>query len=101
MKLVVITAIAAFENDIKQLLKKAAVSNFSHQEVSGYQHVSAEALDANWFASEAVETPSVLFYAFVAKGYVELLFNLVEDFNSSQETASRVHVAILQIEKSN
>ncbi len=101
MKLLVITAIKAFENDVKQLLKQAAVRQFSYREVTGYRDVSEEAIDSNWFASEMNETESVLFYAFVKKGYVELLFNLVEDFNSSQESKSRVHVAIIQIEKSN
>lgn len=101
MKLIVITAIAAFETEIKHMLKQAAVTSFSYQEVKGYQHVSDAALDDNWFASDAIETPSVLFYAFVNKGYVELLLNLVDAFNSSQESASRVHVAVLQIEKSN
>lgn len=101
MKLIVITAIAAFEKDIQKILKQAAVKNFSHQEVKGYQHISDDLEDDNWFASDAIETPSVLFYAFVHDGYVELLLNLVEAFNSSQETSSKVHVAVLQIEKSN
>lgn len=101
MKLLVITAIKAFENDIKQMLKQSEVSNFSYQDVNGYQDQSQEDLNSNWFASEMNETASVLFYAFVKKGYVELLFNLVEAFNSSQQSNSKVHVAILQIEKSN
>jgi nitrogen regulatory protein PII len=101
MKLLLITAIAEFENDIKTMLKKARVKSFSYKNVIGHNDISEESIETNWFASEMNETNSILFYAFVNKENVDLLFDLVKDFNNKQETASHIHVASVSIEKSN
>ncbi|PJJ08312.1 hypothetical protein CLU83_1572 [Flavobacterium sp. 1] len=101
MKLLLITAVKEFENQIKQLLKKATVQSFSYQEVKGLKNSSGEAIESNWFGSEINETDSVLFYAFTAKEKVENLFELVADFNKEQESLSHIHIAVLTIEKSN
>lgn len=101
MKLLIITAITEFEKDIKSMLKKANVKAFSYRKVTGYRDVSEEFIESNWFASEMNETESLLFYAFVKKENVDLLFQLVADFNAKQETKAQVNVAALNIEKSN
>jgi hypothetical protein len=101
MKLLIITAITEFEKDIKSMLKKANVKAFSYRKVTGYRDVSEEFIESNWFASEMNETESLLFYAFVKKENVDLLFQLVADFNAKQETKAQVTVAALNIEKSN
>jgi hypothetical protein len=90
MKLLIITAITAFENDIKAMLQKANISD-----------ISEEAISSNWFASEMNETESILFYAFVRKENAMLFFNLVNEFNAAQKTHSHIHVAQLNIEQSN
>ena len=43
----------------------------------------------------------IVFFAFVKKENVDLLFELINKFNSSQKTLSHIHVAVLNIEKSN
>ena len=101
MKLLIITAITEFEKDIKSMLKKANVKVFSYRKVIGYRDVSEEFIESNWFASEMNETESLLFYAFVKKENVDLLFQLVADFNAKQETKAQVNIASLNIEKSN
>lgn len=101
MKLLLITAVKEFENQIKQLLKKASVQSFSYQEVKGFKNSTGEAVESNWFGSEMNETDSILFYAFTAKEKVDALFELVEYFNIEQESLSRIHIAVLNIEKSN
>jgi hypothetical protein len=101
MKLLLITSIADFEKDIKKMLQKANVTTYSFKEVTGYRDISEEAIENNWFASELNETESILFYAFVKKENVDPLFNLVNEFNAAQESLSHIHVAVLNIEKSN
>jgi nitrogen regulatory protein PII len=101
MKLVIITAIKQFEKDIKLQLKKAEVKTFSFKEVTGYRDSTEDALESNWFSSEMNQTESILFYAFVKKENVDMLFELIKDFNSTQKTMSHIHVAVLNIEKSN
>jgi hypothetical protein len=101
MKLLIINAISAFEKDIKLILKKADVKTFTYKEVRGYHDISAEAIESNWFASEINETDSLLFYAFVKKENVDKLFGFVANFNENQKMVSKIHVAVLNIEKSN
>jgi nitrogen regulatory protein PII len=101
MKLLLITAVKEFENEIKQLLKKASVQSFSYQKVKGFKNSFGEAVESNCFGSEMNETDSILFYAFAEKEKVEDLFELVADFNKEQESLSHIHIAVLNIEKSN
>ena len=101
MKLLVITAIKEFENDIKLMLKAAAVKSFSYKEVKGYNDNSDHALEDNWFASETHFYESVLFYAFIPKENVDTLFTLVAELNKKQDSNSQIHLASLNIDKSN
>lgn len=101
MKLVIITAIKEFEKDIKLQLKKADVKIFSFREVTGYRDSTEDAVESNWFSSEMNQTESILFYAFIKKENVDLLFGLINNFNGLQKTLSHIHVAVLNIEKSN
>ena len=101
MKLLIITAVIDFENEIKQMLKKAHVKTFTYKEVRGFTDLSEEAIESNWFATDRNETESILFYAFVKKENIDSLFDLVNDFNGKQETKSNIHIAVLNIEKSN
>lgn len=101
MKLLLITAIAEFSKEVKQILKIANVKNYSYQEVVGYRNASYDAINSNWFGTEMNENESVMFYAFVDKENVDLVFDAVTEFNSKQETLSHIHTAIINIEKSN
>jgi nitrogen regulatory protein PII len=101
MKLLIITSILEFEADIKQLLKKSQVLHYSYQQVTGHRGNATENLESNWFASNALETESILFYAFVNKENVHRVFEQVEIFNQQQQSDSHVHVVSLAIEKSN
>lgn len=101
MKLLLITAVREFEKDIKLILKKAQVKSFSYKDVKGFKDNSEDALEANWFASNSQENESVLFYAFMQKDKVAVLFELVNSFNVKQETVSHIHIAVLGVEKSN
>lgn len=101
MKLLIITSISEFEKEIKQMLVKANVKNFSYKEVIGYHNTSDEAIGDNWFATEMNENESMLFYAFVPSENVEMVFNAINEFNAKQETLSKIHVATVNIENSN
>ena len=101
MKLAIITAVREFEKDIKLQLKKADVKTYSMKEVTGYRDSTEDSIESNWFSSEMNQTQSILFYAFVKKENVDKLFDLVQEFNSQQKTMSKIHFAIINIEKSN
>ncbi|MDD5149917.1 MAG: hypothetical protein PHC28_05470 [Flavobacterium sp.] len=99
MKLLLITAVKEFENDIKKILKKSKVKSFSYKDVKGFKDNSEDAMEGNWFATNMQETESILFYAFVQKEKVDSLFELVGLFNKEQVSKSNIHIAVLNIER--
>lgn len=101
MKLVLITAIAEFEKDIKKMLKEAKVKSYSYRDVKGFRDASEESVEDNWFGSEMNETDSVVFYAFILQQNLDTLFEEVNQFNKEQKTISKVHLAVFSVEKYN
>jgi hypothetical protein len=101
MKLIIITAVKEFEKDIKQILKNSDIPNFSYQDIIGYRNTPKEANLSDWFSGERHENNSIMFYAFFKKEDTNELFNRVEAFNNKQESLSKIHVAVLNVEKSN
>ncbi len=99
MKLLLITAIEEFENEIKQILKHSGVKSFSMQSVKGYKNDSKNEHE-NWFGTDDVSIDSLLFMVFVNQESTEELYNKIEIFNKNQESLSRIHLAILTIDQS-
>ena len=101
MKLVLITAIAEFEKEVKKMLKEAKVKSYSYRDVKGFRDASEENVESNWFGSEMNETDSIVFYAFILQQNLETLFEEVNQFNKEQKTISKVHLAVFSVEKYN
>lgn len=101
MKLIVITAVKEFEKDIKQILKNSDIPNFSYQDIIGYRNTPSQASLDDWFPGERHENNSIMFYAFFKKEETNQLFEQVKEFNDKQESQSKVHIAVLNVEKSN
>jgi len=101
MKLVLITAIAEFGQDIKKMLKEAKVKSYSYRDVKGFRDASEEGIETNWFGTEMNEIESIVFYAFVSKENVSILFDLMKEFNDKQESISHVHLAVFSVEQYN
>ena len=99
MKLLIITAIKAFKKDIKNILKKAEVKTYSYKDITGFRDASELSIKDNWFSNDMNEGEAIVFYAFVKKENVDLVFNRVYEFNDTQKTLSTIHVAVLNIEK--
>jgi len=101
MKLLVITAIQEFSKDIKLMLKKSDIHIYSYQDVHGFRDLSEVSFESNWFASEMDESQSIIFFAFVPEANVDSFFIKADEFNAKQKTLSKIHVVVLNIEKSN
>jgi len=99
MKLLLITAITAFKDEIKNILKTAEVETYSYKDVIGFRDASQLSIKDNWFTNEMNEGEALLFYAFVKKENVDLVFDMVSNFNNKQKTLSTIHLAVLNIER--
>jgi hypothetical protein len=101
MKMIVITAIQMFEEDIVKMLKQNNVNAFSSTELVGYANKKSTTSADNWFGGGNGHKQSMLFFAFVPEESVDAVFHAVEEFNGKQKTESRIHLAVLHVEKSN
>jgi len=101
MKLLVITAIQEFSKEIKLMMKKSNINIYSYKDVNGFRDTSEESFESNWFASEMGESRSIIFFAFVKETNVDDFFTRADEFNAKQKTLSKIHVVVLNIEKSN
>ncbi|MFT3901971.1 MAG: hypothetical protein QM727_02310 [Niabella sp.] len=101
MKLLIITAVEAFEEKIKTLLIRSGVKAFSYMPVRGYKNDSAKEQSSgdNWFASNLSETDSLLFWAMVPEEQVNGVYESIEHYNEKQPFLSKIHVTTLSTEK--
>ena len=74
---------------------------FSYQKLNGFKDLSEETFKSNWFASDMNENNSLMFYAFTPKENVDKVFENIDLFNAAQKTMSNIHVALINIERSN
>lgn len=101
MKLIVITAIVAFEKEIQEMLKVTNITSYTYQQVTGFSNNSEEAIESNWFASDKKENESIMYYAFVKEATVGVLFDAIAKHNAEQDFITKIHIAALAVEKIN
>lgn len=101
MKLLIITAVKAFEDKVKKTLAGNKVNTYSYNAVVGYRDSTQDAVDTNWFGTEMNKTESLLFFAFVADEIAEDVFEAIEELNKTCDLHSKVHIVVTPIEKSN
>lgn len=99
MKLLLITAIKEFESDVKIILVKSDAKSFTYNSVKGFKNGTESNVSDNWFASPYAEIDSLLFTVFVPEENTPLIIKKIEEFNSEQETLSKVHIALINLEQ--
>ena len=100
MKLLVLTAVKYYEKEIKRILKKSGVKNYTYKDAVGYRDMGNSAVQENWFANDMHEGMSIVFFAFVNDDSIDAVFDKVKEFNDDAESFSHIHVAALPIERS-
>jgi len=99
MKLLMVTAVEQFHDDILKLFKMAEIESFSGSEIDGYKSAKSLLMTNSWFPSSSGGAESSLFFAFTEDSKIEKLFDLLEDFNKNLETKNPVKAVVLPIEK--
>ena len=99
MKLLIVTVVEQFEKEILRLFKKANIENFSGSDIDGYKNPAAMVRTASWFPGEKGGVESSLFFSFTEDENIDMLFDLIEEFNASLETNNPIKAIVVPIER--
>ncbi|MCB0383309.1 MAG: hypothetical protein KDD05_08440 [Psychroserpens sp.] len=99
MKLVIVTVVDDYKKDIIKLFKQAQINNFSESDIEGFKTPASVKLSSNWFASEQSGADSELFFSFTEEENIDVLFKLIEEFNTNLETDNPIKAVVVPVEK--
>jgi hypothetical protein len=100
MKLLIVTVVEEFQDDILQLFKDSKIKNFSESTIEGFKHEASSVLMTyNWFPIEKGGSKSSLFFSFTEEDKIESLFKLIKIFNNNLETKNPIRAVVVPIEK--
>ena len=99
MKLVIVTSVEEYHDDILEIFKKSNIQNFSESEIDGYKNTPAILSTSNWFAANKSVTNSIMLFSFTEKEKIDTLFEYLEAFNNQIESNSPIKAIVLPIEK--
>ena len=99
MKLVLVTAVEEFQEDVLKIFKKANIENFSSSDIDGYKNSPQLLMASNWFSGVKSGNESIMFFSFTKKEKIDDLFNLIEEFNNNLETNNPLKAIVVPVEK--
>jgi hypothetical protein len=99
MKLLLVTSVEQFEKEIPKLFRKANIENYSESDISGFKNPTTMLRTASWFPSDTGGVESSLFFSFTDEANIDLLFELIKEFNQHLETNNPIKAIVVPIEK--
>ncbi|HEY9082216.1 MAG: hypothetical protein OQJ96_08320 [Flavobacteriales bacterium] len=99
MKLLIVTAIAAHQQEVLKLFKASGIEAFSSSEIDGYKNISSLIAAHSWFPSQPGGNESLLFFSFSEEEKVNQLLEKVQTFNANTENFNPIRAAVIAIEK--
>ncbi|AOW17505.1 hypothetical protein LPB03_08515 [Polaribacter vadi] len=99
MKLVIVTAVEEFHQEIIKLFKKANIENFSESDIDGHKNTASVLVASSWFSGQKSSNESILFFSFTEDKNIEDLFSLIQEFNQNLETNNPIKAVVVPIEK--
>jgi len=99
MKLLLVTVVEQFEEDIIKLFKAVKIESFSESHIDGYKNPASVYMTSSWFPSDSSGVKSSLFFSFTSEEKIDPLFDLIEIFNKNMDTANPIKAVVVPIEK--
>lgn len=99
MKLVIVTAVEEFQNDVLKLFKKANIESFSSSGIDGYKNIPSVLRTSSWFPSKKGGNESRMFFSFTDDEHIDTLFDLLKVFNKQLKTNNPIKAIVVPVEK--
>ncbi|WCO02888.1 hypothetical protein [Psychroserpens ponticola] len=100
MKLLIVTVVDYYKKDIIRLFKQAQINNFSESDIEGFKADASVKMSSSWFVSEQSGADSEMFFSFTEDEKIDVLFNLIKEFNNNLETNNPIKAVVVPIERS-
>ena len=100
MKLLIVTVVDQFDEDILRLFKKAKIESFSGSEIDGYKQKASLLMTSKWFPVVKGGVESSLFFSFTEDAKIDVLFSVIEQFNKNLVTNNPIKAIVVPIERS-
>ncbi|MBL7701635.1 MAG: hypothetical protein JNM14_05265 [Ferruginibacter sp.] len=101
MKLLIVTFLKDYQEDVQKIFKQAQITAFSIADVTGFKDGQAPDLLEDWFASGDEKFDSQVIFSFTENQKAELALELANNYNTQNETKFPVRAFIVPVEKSN
>jgi hypothetical protein len=99
MKLVIVTSVDEYHNEVLNLFKKANIESFSETDIDGYKSSNGFIFSQNWFGNKKSGNESNMFFSFTELDKIDTLLELIKKFNKILETNNPIKAVVLPIEK--
>ncbi len=100
MKLLLVTVVEQFEKQVVDLFKNANIENFSGSDIDGYKTPVSLLMKSSWFPNVKGGVESSLFFSFTEDDKIDVLFELIKEFNTKLETNNPIKAVVVPIERS-
>lgn len=100
MKLLLVTVVEQFEEDVLRLFKEAKIESFSESHVDGFKNPASLLMTSSWFPSEKGGVKSSLFFSFTEEKKIKAIIALIKEFNKKLETNNPIKAVVVPIEQS-
>lgn len=100
MKLLVVTCLKEYLNDISKILKQANIEVFSTSEILGHRDGVPVNLLEDWFASGDEQFDSLMIFTFTNELNTEQGMALIKNYNETHKENFPVRAFLMPVEKS-
>lgn len=101
MKMLIITAVASYQDQIVTVLKNSKVSAFSSTNILGHVNREDPNLEDNWFGGDQQQHQSLLYFTLLPEDQIQGVFDAIEEINQNAESKSRIHLSVMDVERTN
>ncbi|UOB17594.1 hypothetical protein [Abyssalbus ytuae] len=99
MKLLLVTVVEEYHDDVLQLFKEAKIESFSESDIDGYKNAASLVMTSSWFPGTKGGAESNLFFSFTDEDKIDKAFELIKGFNNKIVSNNPVKAVVLPIEK--
>lgn len=99
MKLIIVLGMVEHEKKIAKMFKESNIPIYSKVDIEGIKSGQKQIDLSNWFGSDEDTDLSIMFFAFIANGNAELLYEKVAEFNANEDRIAPLHAFQVPVEK--